>query len=207
VRLKLCVGPDPASSNEWEYLNSLEDAKQYLLENEIEELRINSQIGNDDEGGFKLIAWLQDRVKSSGYLPPFSIIPISDDLNTERVMSYKRDHIFNLVNNRNLLAGDQPIWVFLDDFRTVPRGWVLTQTPEETIELLKSGRVERLSLDYHLGLVNDENNNMRTGLTVLKWIEKEVRENGFTIPSEITVHSSDGVGRIAMQELIIRVMN
>src|SRR5512132_2943655 len=42
--------------------------------------------------------------------------------------------------------------VWLDDERSAPAGWVRVRTPEETIELLRSGAVEELSLDHDLGL-------------------------------------------------------
>jgi hypothetical protein len=42
--------------------------------------------------------------------------------------------------------------VWLDDVRDAPDGWVHVQTPEEAIELLRSGKVKEISLDHDLGL-------------------------------------------------------
>jgi hypothetical protein len=84
--------------------------------------------------------------------------------------------------------------VFLDDVRPTPEGWVRAYTPEEVIALLRTGRVEELSLDFDLGFRGEEE--WRTGEVVLKWIEERVfrGEADFELP-EITIHSSNPVGR------------
>jgi hypothetical protein len=41
--------------------------------------------------------------------------------------------------------------VFLDDGRPTPAGWMRAYWPDEVIALLKTGRVEELSLDHDLG--------------------------------------------------------
>lgn len=40
--------------------------------------------------------------------------------------------------------------VWLDDVRDAPSGWTQARTPEEVIELLRSGTVTQLSLDHDL---------------------------------------------------------
>jgi ABC-type uncharacterized transport system fused permease/ATPase subunit len=60
--------------------------------------------------------------------------------------------------------------VWLDDLREAPQGWVHVRSPEEAIALLRSGKVEELSLDHDLGLV-DQNGREITGYDVLTWIE------------------------------------
>ena len=62
--------------------------------------------------------------------------------------------------------------VFLDDVRPAPEGWARAHTPEEVIGLLRSGRVEALSLDFDLGFRGEEER--RTGEVVLRWIEERV---------------------------------
>jgi len=42
--------------------------------------------------------------------------------------------------------------LFLDDVRHAPKGWIRTHNVESTINLLKSNRVTKLSLDHDLGI-------------------------------------------------------
>jgi hypothetical protein len=91
--------------------------------------------------------------------------------------------------------------VFLDDVRPAPEGWVRARTPEEVIELLRSGRVEALSLDFDLGFRGEEER--RTGEVVLQWIEERLfrGELDFELP-EITIHSANPVGRQRLQRAL-----
>lgn len=82
--------------------------------------------------------------------------------------------------------------VFLDDERATPAGWVRVYWPSETIELLRSGHVEELSLDHDLG--DDERG---TGYDVVLWIEEAVALHGF-VPPKITVHSANPSARDKM---------
>lgn len=75
--------------------------------------------------------------------------------------------------------------VFLDDERQTPEGWVRTYWPDETVELLKTGKVVELSLDHDLG--DDERG---TGYDVVCWIEEQVALYGF-VPPTIKVHSAN----------------
>jgi hypothetical protein len=45
--------------------------------------------------------------------------------------------------------------VWLDDVRPAPRGWRRARTPDEAINLLRTGRVTELSLDHDLGLITE----------------------------------------------------
>ena len=91
--------------------------------------------------------------------------------------------------------------VWLDDVRDAPDGWVHVRTPEEAIELLRSGKVKEISLDHDLGLASDEAE--RTGYDVLRWLEEAVANGGwpFRLP-EIRVHSANPVGRRRMEQAI-----
>jgi len=91
-----------------------------------------------------------------------------------------------------------PLKVFLDDERTPPAGWTLVRWPEEAIELLQTGRVEVLSLDHDLGDEGD----VRTGYTVLLWLEEAVATRGFVPPAEIQVHSANSSAREKMLRAI-----
>ena len=83
--------------------------------------------------------------------------------------------------------------VFLDDTRQTPFGWTRVYWPYQAIELLESGGVEVISLDYDLG-----DPERGTGHDVLVWMEQAVRERGFS-PPEIRIHTADPHGRLKMQ--------
>ncbi len=91
--------------------------------------------------------------------------------------------------------------VFLDDVRPAPEGWLRARTPEEVIALLRTGRVEALSLDFDLGFRGEEER--RTGEVVLQWLEERVfrGEADFELP-EVTIHSSNPVGRQRLQRAL-----
>ncbi len=200
--MRLFVGSISPAPEGWVSATSLEEAKQHLLNTTIDELHIEDYINSDPEGGLRLIAWIRDQVKYYDYTPPVTITPFSNDNDRLIIMREKTDHIHRLVENRILISGNDPLWVYLDDLRVPPRGWVLTETPEETIEMLQTGKVKKLSLDNDLGLGNDERGRERDGYSVLRWMEEEVAVNGFKPPSEITVHSGNSVARIRMQTVI-----
>ena len=92
--------------------------------------------------------------------------------------------------------------LWLDDIRQEPEGWTRCFRPEEVIELLQGGEVEEISLDYDLGLV-DERGIDRNGEDVLKWIEREVVEQGssFRLPV-IRIHSANPVGRQRLERAL-----
>jgi len=93
------------------------------------------------------------------------------------------------------------IKVFLDDVRPTPEGWVRACTREEVIELLHSGQVEVISLDFDLGFRDEQQR--RTGEVVLQWLEEKVfrGEADFEVP-EIRIHSSNPVGRQRLQRAL-----
>lgn len=93
--------------------------------------------------------------------------------------------------------------VFLDDERPTPAGWIRAYWPDEVIALLKTGRVEELSLDHDLG-----NDSRGTGYDVILWIEEAVALNGF-VPPRIVVHSANptaGARMLAGIEAIERLI-
>jgi hypothetical protein len=85
--------------------------------------------------------------------------------------------------------------VYLDDLRSTPEGWVRAYTAWEAIELLKTGKVEEISLDYTLG----DDNVVGTGHDVIKWIEEAVAIGEFNPPKNIIVHSSNPSGSARME--------
>ncbi len=90
--------------------------------------------------------------------------------------------------------------VYLDDEREAPTGWKRVFWPEEAIELLKTGKVEEISLDHDLG--DDEKG---TGYDVVLWIEEAVFTKGFN-PPKMKVHSANLSARIKMESGIQSIM-
>lgn len=88
--------------------------------------------------------------------------------------------------------------VWLDDWRDEPEGWVWTYTVAETIELLKTGKVDEISLDYDMGEFEP------TGIKVLDWMNEQVR-TGWQPPRKIWVHSQDPYGTAAMRKLAKKI--
>lgn len=89
--------------------------------------------------------------------------------------------------------------VYLDDERTTPDGWERVYTPEEAIELLKTGYVTEISLDHDLGLPDPRN-----GYMVILWIEEQVFCHGFK-PPIMRVHSANTAGGDNMRRAIERI--
>lgn len=89
--------------------------------------------------------------------------------------------------------------VYLDDERQTPLGFVRVYWPDEAIKLLKTEKVELISLDHDLG--DDERG---TGYDVLLWIEEQVFLNGFKAP-EILVHSANISARHKMELAISNI--
>ena len=83
--------------------------------------------------------------------------------------------------------------VYLDDERSTPDGWVRVYWPDEAIELLKTGKVQEISLDHDLG--NDERG---TGYDVVLWVEEAVMTKGF-FPPKMSVHSANSSAREKME--------
>ena len=79
--------------------------------------------------------------------------------------------------------------IFLDDERAAPEGWIRTRWPDETIELLKTGKATHLSLDHDLG-----DDARGTGYDVLLWIEEACASGSFSPPA-IAIHSANSGAR------------
>lgn len=83
--------------------------------------------------------------------------------------------------------------MWLDDLRLPPEGWAWVKTAREALELLETGRVERVSLDHDLG----EEGSPGTGYDVASWIE-EAAYHGRIPRLAWTIHSANPVGREQM---------
>ena len=89
--------------------------------------------------------------------------------------------------------------VFLDDLRQTPEGWTHVYWPDEAIALLKTGKVDEISLDHDLG--DDERG---TGYDIILWIEEAVATEGF-VPPKISVHSANSAARARMESGIASI--
>lgn len=89
--------------------------------------------------------------------------------------------------------------VYLDDLRETPEGWVRVYWPDEAIDLLKTGAVEKISLDHDLG-----DDDRGTGYDVVLWIEEAVVINNFS-PPIIKVHSANSAARKRMESGILSI--
>lgn len=83
-------------------------------------------------------------------------------------------------------------------------GWTHTRWPQETIEILKQGNVEVLSLDHDLG-EDFGYTNPRTGYDVLKWIEEQVYLHAF-VPPRIHLHTRNSSARDKMKLAVRQIM-
>lgn len=93
--------------------------------------------------------------------------------------------------------------VYLDDERVAPEGWTQVRWPEEAIELLKTGKVETISLDHCLG-EGSECVSPRTGSDVLAWIQEAVETSDF-MPPRMHIHTSDKEAKREMKGVAHRI--
>jgi hypothetical protein len=83
----------------------------------------------------------------------------------------------------------EKISVFLDDYRKPPEGYVLVETIDECLVLLRNYEIEHLSLDHDL--VSHTRNGL---LLVTIMVEEHLYAN------RITIHSANSVGGKAMYQ-------
>jgi hypothetical protein len=86
--------------------------------------------------------------------------------------------------------------LYLDDQRPAPPGWELAKTADEAIDLLRTGNIVELSLDYDLG-----DPIYGTGLQVLDWLEVAIMEGRVRMP-RMSAHSASPLGRRRLEAQI-----
>ena len=99
--------------------------------------------------------------------------------------------------------------VYLDDIRECPEEWVLARTYQEAIDLLKTGKVETISLDHDLGDVRSgagycDPHRELTGYDVACWIERAVLDGKIPIP-RMRCHSANPVGKQRINQVIQKI--
>ena len=78
--------------------------------------------------------------------------------------------------------------LFVDDVRDAPDfSWKVVRSYKEAIDVLKSEKVQILSLDHDLG-------EDLTGYDIINWLEKKVYHEEIEPPKKILVHSANPVG-------------
>lgn len=88
--------------------------------------------------------------------------------------------------------------IWLDDSRPMPEEFDShVKTPWECIELLKTGKVETISLDNDFGLFNYVDPN--EGRHVADFIEESARNGTLPEIPEIYIHTSDSEARRKMK--------
>lgn len=84
--------------------------------------------------------------------------------------------------------------LFVDDWRNAPAGWALARTVEEAVQVLGTGEVEEVSLDYMIG--EDPDHNFEPVARFIAQMPKEKR------PKRVLIHTSSGRGAWALERLL-----
>ncbi|MBV6512524.1 MAG: hypothetical protein FMNOHCHN_02031 [Ignavibacteriaceae bacterium] len=207
MRLHFSPNSNSITPEGWTRAISLDHAAE-LLNSPLTELRVKLTCNNESEflACRELLNLIKTKVKEGGFVyPEIEIDTTDNELRENFAKPVERLKFF--YNNPVLFASNNPLKVYLDDERLPDdETWYLTETPEETIELLKTGRVNELSLDNDLGLPNDEGKPERDGYSVCVWLEEQVFVNRFTPPQEMKVHSANAVASERMRVVIEKIL-
>ena len=84
--------------------------------------------------------------------------------------------------------------VWLDDERVAPQHWVWVSTPEDVIQLLRTGKVTDLSLDNDLGLSEP-----REGYLVVRFLEETVYSDRTFPVLNINLHTANNIAKEKMK--------
>ena len=84
------------------------------------------------------------------------------------------------------------MWIYLDDVRPIPDGYVGCRTADEAIKHIRSGKVKLISFDHDLGTD-------ATGYDVAKLIEELVFNKKIKMPQYL-IHSANPVGVKRIQQ-------
>ncbi|WP_379969037.1 cyclic-phosphate processing receiver domain-containing protein [Ectobacillus sp. sgz5001026] len=83
--------------------------------------------------------------------------------------------------------------IFMDDQRPAPYGFILAESIEEALHLVRTNAVQILSLDYNMGF------RKQTGLD---FVEVFCKEGLYA--NEIILHTNDIIGRKRMEERFLQ---
>lgn len=90
--------------------------------------------------------------------------------------------------------------LWLDDIRLPPPGWLWVKTAPKAILALKEMNFDEVSLDHDLG----EDSEAGCGYDVVLYLEEQAAL-GNHVPSTISVHSANPVGRNRMEQGIASI--
>lgn len=91
--------------------------------------------------------------------------------------------------------------IFLDDLRETPDGFERTYTVEQTLQLLQECWKNSIIVNI-LSLDNDLGENLKEGREVLNKLEEWYYCDGFPLPQEIRIHSSNAAARSYMNTIL-----
>lgn len=104
--------------------------------------------------------------------------------------------------------------LFLDDMRKAPFGWELVKTADACITVLRTRKVDELSLDHDLAEEHyapstgysepPKQYREKTGYDVVKWMVEQAAAGAFTWPPVVILHTLNPVGRENMRATIAR---
>lgn len=98
------------------------------------------------------------------------------------------------------------VFIWLDDVRPAPDGWVRCWTATEAINALIKGDVAIISLDHDLGDGGYMQDHPGTGYDVLCWMEeKKFNDPSWVVPI-IKIHSANPVG-VARMKVVADKLN
>jgi len=112
------------------------------------------------------------------------------------------------------LDDERDVAALMDRFQKLgiaetPEGWTRCYWPIEAIEIIKTGKVETLSLDHDLGdadRARAEGRKEIVGEAVINWLEEQVMMHGFSPPKKIYIHSMNPTSS-RMQQTAHRILS
>jgi hypothetical protein len=92
--------------------------------------------------------------------------------------------------------------LFLDDRRDPPPGnWTVARTSAAAIEILATGQVTYLSLDYDLG--DKAPGVPDSGLRVVEWLVARMAQDATFVLPVWRIHSKSPTGTLQLRELLL----
>ena len=98
----------------------------------------------------------------------------------------------------NAMNSNPTARVWLDDERPAPEGWVRVYSPAAAINLLRTSRVSKISLDHDLG----GDYEIGTGYDVMLWIEEQVHTNPEFVLPKIEIHTANSAAKRRMTQAL-----
>jgi len=94
--------------------------------------------------------------------------------------------------------------LWIDDFRSAPKGWLWAKTFAEALDILRTHDIIEVSFDHDL--TDGEGNDEKTGYDIALWLASRAF-HGQSVPLVYHVHSMNSVGRDRIQGVIDRYLS